>query len=52
LPCSDLGAGKTGEFDAGSYAYTSAHNTEIPDKLYTVEAVNCRDETTCANENY
>lgn len=47
-----LCAGTTGEYDAGSYAYTSAHNTELPDKLYIVDAVSCRDETSCANEDY
>lgn len=49
--CGD-GAGVTGEYDAGSYAYQSAHNTQLPDKLYCVEAISCRDETSNANEEY
>ena len=47
-----LGAGRTGENEAGSYAWTSAEQQQIADKLYSIDAVNCREETTCATEDY
>ena len=48
----NLGAGTTGEYEGGSYAYTSAKNSQQPDKLYIVDAVSCSDETSTANEDY
>jgi len=52
LGCGGLAAGLTCESSGGSLAYTAAHNEQIPDKLYCIDAVTCRDETVQANEQY
>ena len=48
----DLGAGTTGESEGGSYCYTAASNEQLPDKLYIVDAVHCRSEDSCGQEEY
>ena len=52
LPCQALGSAQTTEYNGGSLAITEAHNEQVPDKLYQIDAISARDQSTAANQVY
>jgi hypothetical protein len=53
LPSSDINGGDSGsltEYQAGSRAVEEAYRQQIPDKLYSIDAISCNDESTAANK--